>query len=123
MNATTSRFLATAHLLLISPAVLFMGSVMVRHSQALQNHPAHIAQQIVMWYAGRMWTLWVLLLALPLLVLITGCFSLVQRWMCLHFVQQTAGGIHADRAVVFTFVTTVVAAIILIIVVLHMLAN
>jgi hypothetical protein len=121
MNTTAAnRALATAHLLLISPALVFMGSLIARQ---LQPEPAYIAHQIVMWYAGRMWTLWVLLLALPLSVVVTGCFSLLRRRILQLSAQRDSGGIHADWAVLSTFVTTVTAAIILTIVVLHMLAN
>jgi len=53
----TERLVAAAQLLLIFPAVLFMGSLVVRKLSPLQNEPARTAQQIVMWYAGRMWSL------------------------------------------------------------------
>lgn len=76
-----------------------------------------------MWYAGRMWTLWVLLIALPLSILITGCWSLLKRRISLRSPQQGIGGIHADWAPPSTVVTTVASAVILTIVVLHMLAN
>jgi hypothetical protein len=53
----------------------------VRNIQPQQYEPAHTAQQIVMWYAARPHLgLWVLLIALPLAVLITGCASLWQKW-------------------------------------------
>ena len=67
------RALAAAHLLLISPAVVFLVAVILERLQPLQTKPAHTAQHIVMWYAERMWTLWILLLALPLSVLTSGC--------------------------------------------------
>jgi hypothetical protein len=39
--------------LLMFPAVLFMGALVVRMLQPLQHEPAHTAQRIVMWYALR----------------------------------------------------------------------
>ena len=66
------RSVIVAQLLLIFPSALFMGALVVRELQPLQNEPAHTAQQLVMWYAARMWTLWVLLIALPFAVLVTG---------------------------------------------------
>lgn len=72
------RALAAAHLLSISPAVLFLVAVVVQGMQSLQKGSAHTAHNIVMWYAERMWTLWILLLALPLLVLISGCIALLR---------------------------------------------
>jgi Carboxypeptidase regulatory-like domain len=70
---TKERLVAASQLVLISPAALFMGSLIVRNVSLLQDESAHTAQQIVMWYSGRMWTLWALLIALPLSVLVTGC--------------------------------------------------
>ncbi len=68
MNA--KRALAAAQVLLMFPAILFMGALLVRVSP-LQHEPAHTADRIVMWYAGRMWTLWALLITLPLAVLVS----------------------------------------------------
>jgi hypothetical protein len=60
-----TRIFAFLQLVLILPAALFMASLVVRNLGPLQYEPAHTAQQIVMWYAGRLWTLWVLLFTLP----------------------------------------------------------
>jgi hypothetical protein len=75
---TTKRLLATTELLLISPAVLFMTALFMRKMGPLQYEPAHTADQIAMWYAGRQWTLWALLIVLPLVVLVTGCATLLR---------------------------------------------
>jgi hypothetical protein len=64
-----TRIIAVLELVLIFPAALFMTALMLRNLQPLQYEPARSAQQLVMWYAGRMWTLWVLLLGLPFLYL------------------------------------------------------
>src|SRR5258708_12002912 len=75
-----TRIIAAMELALIFPAALFMTALVVRSLSPLPYEPAHTAQQLVMWYAGRMWTLWVLLLALPFTVLVTGCATLRYNW-------------------------------------------
>jgi ABC-type Fe3+ transport system permease subunit len=104
-----------------------MTALVLRSLQPLQNEPAHSAQQLVMWYAGRIWTLWVLLLALPLAVLVTGCATLLRGWnrdtALMQTVRQSLAEIRAHVATLFVAATTLAAAGILAIVVLHMLAN
>jgi hypothetical protein len=121
------RLVAASQLLLICPAVLFMGALVVRNLSLLQNEPAHTAQQIVTWYAGRMWTLWALLIALPLGVLVTGCIMLARSWSkgirLPEAAQQMLAAIHANRAMLIVAVMTLTAGAILTIVALHMLAN
>ena len=118
------RTLAAAHLLLISPAVLFLVAVIV---QRLQPSRALTAPHIVMWYAERMWTLWILLLALPLSVLISGCISLLRdssgRDQVATLPQKAPAALHPAGARTSVAVTTVTAAVIVGIVILHMLAN
>ena len=70
---TAKRAIATTELLLILPAALFMTALVVRTLQPLEGEPARTAERIVMWYSERQWTLWILLIALPLTVLVTGC--------------------------------------------------
>lgn len=71
----------TTELLLIFPSALFMTSLFVRNLQPQELEPAHTAQQIVAWYSARPHIgLWLLLIALPLAVLVTGCATLVHRW-------------------------------------------
>jgi TRAP-type uncharacterized transport system fused permease subunit len=119
------RTLAAAHLLLISPAVLFLVAVIVQRLQSLQ--PAHTAQHIIMWYAERMWTLWILLLALPLSVLISGCISLLQdsrrSAQVATLARRALSALHPAGARTCIAVTTATAAVIVGIVTLHMLAN
>jgi hypothetical protein len=123
----TVRLVATTQLLLILPAVLFMGSLIARNVSPLQNEPAHMAQQIVMWYAGRMWTLWVFLVAFPLGVLVTGGIAFARNWSEYARLPQAAkpmlAAIHVNRVMLIVAVLTVTAGVILTIVVLHMLAN
>ena len=124
---TFKRTIAATQLLLIFPAALFMTSLLVRHLQPLQYEPAHTAQQIVLWYSGRLWTLWVLLIALPFAALVTGGAALLRssnsdvelphaRW-------QTVAAIRAHVATLLVAAATLTAGGILAIVVLHMLAN
>jgi hypothetical protein len=123
----TPKRAAAAQLLLIFPAVLFMGALVVRELQPLQHEPAHTAQRIVMWYSARMWTLWVLLIALPFAVLVTGCVTLARNWRddmeLPQAAQQTLLAIQADRTMLFVAATTLTAGAVLAIVVMHMLAN
>jgi hypothetical protein len=110
------RTLAAAQLLFMFPAILFMGSLVVRQLSPLQHEPAHTAQRIVMWYAARVWTLWALLITLPLAVLVTGCITLLRGWgnisEATHRAQQ-----------LFVAMMTLTAGIVLAIVAVHMGAN
>ncbi len=119
------RAIAAAHLLLIFPAVLFLVSVIVQHLKVLQ--PAPTAQHIVMWYAERMWTLWILLLALPLSVLISGCISLLRDWSgsthAASVSDKSLDTLHLAGTKTAIAVTTATAAVIVGVVILHMLAN
>ena len=112
---TQPRVIAALELMLISPAALFMTALVVRRLRPLQYEPAHTAQRIVMWYSGQMWTLWVLLLALPFTALVTGCAMLLNRWN-----RDVELPNNARRSLAATSLT---AAGILAIVILHMLAN
>lgn len=116
-----------AELLLIFPAALFMTALVVRNLRLRQYEPAHTAQRIVMWYSGRMWTLWVLLLALPFAVLVTGCATLLRgRNRDLELPNpphRSLAVLRTNPATLFVVATTLAAAAILVIVVLHMLTN
>jgi len=121
---TKKLMLAAAVLdaVLILPAALFMIALVLRHLPLPEV--ANAGQGIVMWYAGKMWTLWVLLLALPFAALLTGGMALVREWAEMPsavrppFVMSRAQPVSLGVAVL-----TVSAAGILTIVVLHMLAN
>ena len=124
---TLIRFVAAMQLTLIFPAALFMTAVLVAAGDAPQYDLAHIAQRIVMWYSARTWTLWLLLLALPFAVLVTGCSTLLQSWN--HDLEppraarQSLAMIPAPFATLFVAGTTLASVGILAIVVLHMLAH
>jgi hypothetical protein len=124
---TLTRIVAAMQLAFIFPAALFMTAVLVAAGSAPQYDLARIAQRIVMWYSARMWTLWLLLLALPLAVLVTGCATLPRSWNrdveLPHTARQSLAMIPAPLATLFVAGTTLTSAGILAIVVLHMLAN
>lgn len=102
----------TLALALIFPAALFMLALVVRNFTPLPLTVTSTAQQIVAWYAARMWTLWVFLLALPITVVVSGTATLrYKNRDLLHTWRGLLGAI------------TLVAGGILTIVVLHMLAN
>ncbi len=97
-----------------------MLALIVRAIGPLQQEPAHAAQQIVMWYAGRLWTLWVLLFALPLAVLGIGSAALLGHSATL---PQALASLRADRSLLLATALTFVAGVILIIVGLHVMMN
>ena len=122
-----TRIIALMELVLIFPAVLFMTALVLRNLLPLQYEPARSAQQLVMWYAGRMWTLWFLLLGLPLIVLVSGCAELLRgynRDMVLPLTsQKLLAMVRAHLSSLFIAATTLMAGVILAIVVSHVLAN
>lgn len=120
--------ITTVELLLISPAVLFMTALFMRDVQPRQYEPAHTAQQIVTWYAARPRIgLWLLLIALPLAVLVTGCAMVWRRWEADAELRQAGHGLltiaRAHLATILTAGATFTAAGILGIVALHMLSD
>jgi hypothetical protein len=118
------RYIAAGELALLAPAAIFMTALFVRNLSSPNDEPAHTAQRLVMWYAGRMWTLWLLLLALPLTVLVTGCATLRHTWkLDVASTRQSLAVIRTHLATLVVVATTLTAAGILAIVVLHMLLN
>ena|SRR5271166_773578 len=122
-----ARIIAVLELVLIFPAALFMTALTLRNLLPLQYEPARSAQQLVMWYAGRMWTLWVLLIGLPFIVLVSGCAELLRNRnrdnVPPHTSQKSLAMVRAHLASLFIAATTLTAGVILAIVVLHVLAN
>jgi hypothetical protein len=122
-----TQIIAVLQLVLIFPAALFMTALVVRNLGPLLYEPAHTARQLVMWYAGRMWTLWVLLLALPFTVLVSGCATLLHSRNHdiepAHGTQKSLAVARPRWLTLFVSLTTVAAGGMLAIVVLHMLAN
>ena len=122
------RSLAALELLLVFPAVLFMTALFARSVQPQQYEPAHIAQRIVDWYSARPHVgLWVLLIALPLLVLVIGFSTLVREWRCNQELRSATLQVlvlfRSQAAALFIAVATATAGGILAIVALHMLTD
>lgn len=125
---TIKPTLAAAELLLIFPAVLFMGSLFVRELQPRQYEPAHTAQRIVDWFAARPHLgLWIMLIALPLTVLATGSLTVVRDWNnnaeLRQATRQSFTAIRTHLATLFVLVATLTAAVVLAIVALHMITD
>ena len=127
MNAI-KRTIAATEILLVFPAALFMTALFVRNLQPQQYEPAHSAQRIVMWYAGRRGVgLGVLLIALPLAVLAIGCTTLLRNWNedgeLRQAARQALGIVRAHVATLLIALATLTAGGILGIVVVHMLTD
>ncbi|MGC1461869.1 MAG: hypothetical protein WA802_06680 [Terracidiphilus sp.] len=125
---TIKPSIAAAELLLIFPASLFMSALVVRSLQPLQYEPAHTAQRIVDWYAARVHLgLWVFLIGFPLIVLATGCITLLHAWNSnaelRHAARQALAAARAHLATFFVAAATVAAGVILAIVALHMITG
>lgn len=124
----TKYTIAATELLLIFPAALFMTALFVRNLQPLQYEPAHTAQRIVTWYAARPHIgLWLLLIALPLAVLLTGCGTLLRRWRdeveLREAARHTLAALGPHLATLLVAGATFAAGGILAIVALHVLTD
>lgn len=120
--------LAATELLLIFPAVLFMTALFVRNLQPEQYEPAHTAHQIVAWYAARLHMgLWLLLIALPLTVLVSGCATLLRQWSqdveLRQAVRQSHAAVRAHLSSLLIAGATLAAAGVLAIVALHVASD
>jgi len=124
---TMQRITVGIQLLLISPAALFMTALLVRRMDAPQNEPARVAQQIVAWYSANLWTLWVLLIALPITVLVVGCATLLRSWDEQAdpglAVRHLGGAIRSQPLTMLIAAASLTAGCMLAFVILHMLAN
>jgi hypothetical protein len=120
-----TRTIAFLQLMLIFPAALFMASLVVRSLGPLRYELAHTAQQIVMWYAERLWTLKVLLFALPCMALLTGSVTLRSRNRGTeqHDTQRSLASDRPGWPMRLVSVTTVASAGILAIVGFHALTR
>ncbi len=111
------RIVAVAELLLICPAALFLTAVLARNLEPLQ----YVAQEIVTWYSGRHWTLWLLLIGLPMTALLTGGATLL--WTSSNGSKQLLAVLQSSAVTRTIAASTLAAGFMLIIVGLHMLAN
>ncbi len=125
------RVVAAAQALLLGPAILFMVSLFLRWLARLD-----LARRVVDWYAGRAWTLWLLLVLLPLAALALGCAALLGDKHLLDRIYASDAELawsrnrpqEADRllispAVWFIAAETLTAGIILAVVGAHVLMN
>ena len=124
----TKRLIAAAELLLVFPAVLFMGSLFVRQIQPQQYQPAHAAEQILEWYAARPHVgLWILLILMPFTVLVSGAGVLLRSWNRDAALRQTTKAalliIRSHAATLFVAACTLTAGGILAVVALHVLTD
>ncbi len=117
------RAVAAADVLLLAPALLFMGALIVRMVRPMQFEPARTAKGLVMWYAGRMWTLWVLLITLPLVVLTSGGFVLLRVVTRERGLRQVLAAIRAETTTGIIVAAAFIAAAVLAIVAAHMMTN
>jgi hypothetical protein len=110
------KVIAALELALILPAALFLSAVFATRAFTA----AQSAHQLVAWYAARMWTLWVLLLALPFSAFVSGCAALLHSW---NRDMQLRQLIQGRVATLMVAGVTVVSGGILAIVVIHMAAS
>jgi len=128
MHKTLDRTIAAAELLLLFPAALFMTALFVRNLTPLPNEPALTAHRIVMLYASSVHVgLWVLLIALPLLVLAIGAATLLRQWSedasLRQAATQTLGAVRAHFATLLIAGATVASSGILAAIAVHVLTD
>ena len=120
------RAITVAEIVLVGPTLLFFAALFLRNFAPADDR-ANAAEQVVLWYAGRQWTLWVLLIALPLAALVLGALTLVQSWSddaaVRRDARQVLSTIRAHMAITITAAATASAAIALLLVGLHMAAS
>ncbi len=109
------RIIPLVQVLLLIPSSLFMLSLFLRAVPPADSTVVQAAQQVVTWFSGRIWTLWILLAFLPLMALLLGGTTLV-------FVRD---GRADPTAEAFPLIAglTLVAWVILVIVGVHVLMN
>ena len=120
--------LAAVEVTLLFPAVLFMTALFLRSIQPTQFEPSHTAQQIIDWYAARPHLgLWVLLIALPMMVVAIGLAWLARSWRndadLRDSTMKLAMIIRRQASSMIVFAATSVATVILAIVALHVLSD
>ena len=108
---TTKRLIPYVQFILLVPALIFMISLLLRLAPPVGSEPARTAIEIVGWYSGKIWTLWVLLSLMPLAALFLGVAA-----QGIHWTERT-------KAQVSTLVLCGAALVILIIVGVHVLMN
>ncbi|MBV8573020.1 MAG: hypothetical protein JO319_20550 [Acidobacteriaceae bacterium] len=120
--------IASAEVLLVLPAALFMAALFLSNVQPEPYEPAHSAHQIVAWYAVRTYIgLWLFLIALPTVALLTGSATLLRRWSTdvelREATRQTCSALMPHLATAVIAAATLLAGVILAIVALHILTD
>ncbi|MGA9853799.1 MAG: hypothetical protein WBR29_00785 [Gammaproteobacteria bacterium] len=117
----TIRLIAVVELVLIFPAALFLIAVVARHIELI----ATPARQIALWYAYRFWTLCVFMITLPLAALLTGCVTLLMNGGSgeRQTLRQRFMAIRESLSKLVIVLSTLAAAVILVIVAVHMAMN
>ena len=112
------RVIAALELVLIFPAALFLIAVVARHIELI-GPPA---RQIALWYAYRFWTLWVFMITLPLAALLVGCVTLLMNDGSgeRQTIGQRLAAIRKSFPKLIIALSTLAAAVILVIVAVHM---
>ncbi len=108
-----------------------MAALVLRAMASLQ-----VTRQVVEWYAGRAWTLWVLLVLLPLFALLLGCGALLLDGSLAGRVYASpaetvgtgmapgkAAGLNITPAMWMIAVETLAAGLILAVVSVHVMMN
>jgi hypothetical protein len=125
---TIKRTIATAELLLVFPAALFMTALFVRNLQPEQYEPARTALRLVEWFSVRpVLGLYVFLIALPLAAFIIGGTVVLRSWRGDAELRRAALGtlaiVRAHLATLLIAGATLMAGGILAIVALHVITD
>lgn len=124
MARATRTAVAAMEFVLVAPALIFFAAIFFRNFFPINDNGA---EQIVQWYAGRHWSLWVLLIALPMTVLILGFSTLFRSWNEEAGLRQDAGHaltlIRTHLSVVLIGLVTLMAGVMLAFVAVHMVLN
>lgn len=125
---TIKRTIATAELLLVFPAALFMAALFVRNLQPAPYEPAQTARRLVEWFSARpLLGLDVFLIALPLVASVIGGATLLQGWRSDAELRQTARetlvAVRAHLATLLIAGATLMAGGTLAVVAVHMIAD
>jgi hypothetical protein len=125
---TIKRTIATAELLLVFPAVLFMTALFARNLQPEQYEPARTALRLVEWFSVRpVLGLYVFLMALPLAAFIIGGTVVLRSWRgdaeLRRAALETLAIVRAHLATLLIAGATLVAGAILAIVAMHVITD
>jgi hypothetical protein len=126
--STIKRTIATAELLLVLPAALFLLALFVRNLQPVPYEPATTARHLVEWFAAHPPVgLQLFLIALPFTAFVLGGATLLGSWRRDEELRQATlkmlGMVRTHLATLLIAGATVVAAGTLGVVFLHMAAD